>query len=220
MTKRQTATQTSELPPSWPGIPATHLQPRRTRTEIVQALAESQAAAETLPALEAKAAQATKHQKALEEYDRPFNERKLAALERGQAAADKVHVAEAELARAMKAALEENTWRCAKALVGIAAARDEMLEACRQVVAVDFDRALQVNEEDGSEASLLRAKSIAASEAGPAKLASLIDSLDVGFSPLRALPADGPSREVASIIMAWLWPGERKLTPLDAGKTK
>jgi hypothetical protein len=208
-----------DVPPSWPAISAEHLRPRsQRRSDIEKSLAEARLAEAELPKIQEKASQTEKHQKALEEYDRPFNKRKQAAVERAKAAVEKVHQHEAELSRAMAAALEESTWRVAKSLVNIAASRDEMLEACRQAIAVDFDKALQVNAEDDSEATMLRAKSIAAETAGPAKLAALVDSLDPNWQPLRALPAAGPSREVAAIVMSWLWPGERKLSKLDSTK--
>jgi hypothetical protein len=54
--------------------------PERTRAEIAADLLESERAAAAIPGLQEKAAQEEKHKKALEEWERPYKQRRAEAI--------------------------------------------------------------------------------------------------------------------------------------------
>lgn len=204
--------------PSWPpDVSTDHLMPRSKR-QILTEIKESDEAQKALPSLRRKADAAEKLKAELAEWQRPFDAKKAAALDRAHAAVERINKAEAELARNMIATLESPMWRSARALVQIHAAREDMIKECREALAVDYDAALKAHAEDGSPASSARAKSYAMEAAGPGKLAQLVEETDPNFSPYRSLPEAGPSREIAKILEYLIFPEMRERQPLNVDR--
>jgi hypothetical protein len=189
----------------------------RTRAEIAGDLNKSQQAAQAIPALQTLAAQEEKHKKELERWEQPFREKRAQAISTARDLVNQIKEEEAVLARHLKAEVESPMFRAARSLIRIADLRSRMQDQVLHALTSDFERAHTEVTEDGSEASLLRVKSITAATVSADKIANLLRELDPTWSPVRGLV--GPERDVAEIVMGLLWPkGFEREKPDSGGK--
>jgi hypothetical protein len=220
-----------ELPSGSGGVPATleekketdmrntAPEPKKTRSQIAAQLAESQRAEETLPSLIAKANAKGLHLHELEEWEERggWKVRREEALTHARGIVEKIRQAETELQRHMSATVESPMWRSAKQLVIIAGLREQLRESTLAALQADYQRQIAMLGEDDGPQSLLAAKAKAAEVASPSAHKALVESLDPGWTPTRALP-EGPQRDIAVIIWRLLFPSNFEKTPIDSSR--
>jgi hypothetical protein len=191
--------------------------PERTRKEILEDISESKRAAEALPQLQKRVEAAPKLSKELEEWERPFKQRRAEAISRARDIVAKCKEQETILQRHLKAEVEAPMWRAARAMIGIAELRSQLRDQVQAALKADFDAVLAANQEDpDNPQSFERVKGIAAETISENKAQQLMRELDPGWSPLRGLQ-QGPEADIASIIASLLWPRDYERPKPDSG---